>query len=182
VDGQDWAVPIKIADPGLPVISRSVRRQTIELGRDRGKSIVVASWHSRSPTRTFLLSFQLAAQELVASAHEFLAKCPGCATVFVRDDMRQTYCTARCNAASRMRKHRGRKRGQPAEPHSMPRRVIDQTVFSIGLAIDNRLAHSPTKNVDATVDLLAPRLEDRKPATRLRNRLERCCPTPEKTS
>ena len=38
----------------------------------------------------------------------------------------------------------------------MPRRVIDQTVFSIGLAIDNRLAHSPTKNVDATVDLLAP--------------------------
>jgi hypothetical protein len=36
VDGQDWAVPIKTADPGFPVISRSVRRQTIELGRDRG--------------------------------------------------------------------------------------------------------------------------------------------------
>ena len=115
VDGQDWAVPIKTADPGLPVISRSGRRQTIELGRDRGKSIVVASWRSPSPARTLLLSFHLAAQELVASAHEFLAKCPGCAMVFVRDDMRQTYCTARCNTVSRMRKHRSRKRGQPTE-------------------------------------------------------------------
>jgi hypothetical protein len=126
VDGQDWTVPIKTAELSLPVISRSVRRETIEVGRDRGKSIVVACWRSRSPARTFALSFQLAAQELAATAHEFLAKCPGCATVFVRDDLRQAYCTARCNAVSRTRKHRDRKRGQLAEPHSKPSRVIDR--------------------------------------------------------
>ena len=125
VDGQDWTVPIMTAEQDLPVISRSVRRKTIELGRDKGKSIVVACWRSRNPARTFALSFQLAAQELVASAHEFLAKCPGCATVFVRDDLRQAYCTARCNVASRMRKHRSRKRGQPAESRAKPRGVID---------------------------------------------------------
>ncbi len=125
LDGQDWTIPIKTDEPGIPVFSRSVRRRTIELGRDKGKTIVVASWRSRRSARTFALTFQLAAQELVARAHEFLARCPGCATVFVRDDPRQDYCTARCSVASRMRKHRGRKRGLPSQPHSNPQRVID---------------------------------------------------------
>jgi hypothetical protein len=125
-DGQEWTIIVKTEDFGPLGISRSVRRETIELGRDRGKSIVVASWRSRSPARTFLLSFRLAAQELVASAHGFLAKCPGCAMVFVRDVLRQTYCTAKCSTVSRMREHRRRKRGQPTEPIPKPRRVIDE--------------------------------------------------------
>ena len=125
LDGQNWTIPIKTDEPGIPVFSRSVRRRTIELGRDKGKTIAVASWRSRRSPRTFALTFQLAAQELVASAHEFLARCPGCATVFVRDDPRQYYCSTRCNVASRMRKHRSRKRGLPSQPHSKPKRVID---------------------------------------------------------
>jgi hypothetical protein len=126
LEGLEWTVPINTAVQGRPIISRSVCRKTIELGRDKGKSVVATSWRSRNSARTFTLSFQLAAQDLVASAHEFLAKCPGCATVFVRDDLRQAYCTVRCNAASRVRKHRSHIRGQPVKARSGPPGVIDQ--------------------------------------------------------
>jgi hypothetical protein len=111
LDGEDWIIPIW-STPGLqstPAMSRCIRRSTVELGREKGKSTVVPSWRGSSmQTRApdFALIFRLAAQDLVASEHHYLAKCAGCQMVFVRDDLRQTFCTVRCSATARTRRHR----------------------------------------------------------------------------
>ena len=126
LNGEDWTIPIEAKPPllGIPAISRCICSRTVELGRDKGKRMVVSSWRSSStpaPARSFALIFRLAAQDLVVSEHEYLAKCGGCETVFVCDDLRQSFCTPRCNAASRMRRHRASKR--PPEPPPKPRAV-----------------------------------------------------------
>ena len=99
VDGERWTVAVKDA-------TRSIRRNVIEG--------VTAHWHARA----FTLAFTLAAQELVASANELLSRCTGCGEVFVRDDLRQAYCDAKCAVNARMRKHRGKRPAKPKHPVS----------------------------------------------------------------
>jgi hypothetical protein len=128
LNGEDWTIPLEAKPPllGMPPISRCIRRRTVEFGRDKGKRMVVASWRSSStpaPARSFALIFRLAAQDLVVSEHEYLAKCGGCETVFVCDDLRQSFCTPRCNAATRMRRHRASKRPPEPAPKTARRRA-----------------------------------------------------------
>lgn len=121
LNGGDWTIPIYAFASRLH-LSRTLRRQTIELGRNRGKNCAVASWRSQYSAGTFTLTFRLAAQELVASEQDWLAKCAGCGMIFVSEDLRQSFCTPRCSAASRMRKYRAPKQ-RPKMPSTVKRRA-----------------------------------------------------------
>ncbi len=126
LNGEDWTIPID-ASASRVRLSRSLRRQTFVLGPNRGKSYAVASWQSQHSARTFILTFRLAAQELVASEQNWLAKCRGCEMIFVSDDLRQSYCTPRCSAASRMRKYRAPKQRPKMPPRSKARVSLQPT-------------------------------------------------------
>jgi hypothetical protein len=91
VDGERWTIPVSAS-------ARSIRRNVI--------AGVTAQWDCRKAS--VILAFRLAAQELVAATSVWLARCRGCDEIFVREDLRADYCSKRCGAVARMRKHRGK--------------------------------------------------------------------------
>jgi len=103
--GDKW--PVMVFQP----MTRSISLNTIKLGPTKGRKTVERMWRGKQPAHSFGLSFLLAAQELVVSEHETLARCLGCPSVFVRDDARQAYCRPECGSAHRQRKSRAKKRG-----------------------------------------------------------------------
>jgi len=127
LNGEDWTIPIDASASRLR-LSRTLRRQTFVLGPNRGKNYALASWRSQHSARTLTsLIFRLAAQELVGSQQDWLAKCRGCGMIFVSADLRQSYCTPRCSAASRMRKLRAPKQ-KPKRPTTVERRASLQPI------------------------------------------------------
>ncbi len=98
LSGQDWIVKVPAQT------ARRARSQQVLLGRDKGQHRATASWVE--PTlrgRAFELAFLLGAQDLIVSQFKWVARCPGCETVFVREDLRQNYHSNQCGAAARKR-------------------------------------------------------------------------------
>ncbi len=106
LNGQEWIVDLP------PRLTRAIRREEVLLGRDKGKQKATAMWRERGAwaTKAFELTFLLAAQDLVMTEHELLCRCGGCGTVFVREDLRQGFCTPRCAHARWMRDSRAKKK------------------------------------------------------------------------
>jgi len=108
---EGWAVTVPAKT------RRTIRTETILLGPEKGTMRAVATWMSpgAAKNRDFGLVFLLAAQDLLFSEFDYVARCKGCGLVFVREDLRQTFCSTRCGNSTRMRESRNRRKLNAAQ-------------------------------------------------------------------
>jgi hypothetical protein len=105
VDGGMWELNLNQR------LVRRVSRYVHEFPPDQGKVEIRSTWSREwqiSDAAAFNTVFLLTAQDLLVREGEWLARCQfeDCHTLFVKDDVRQKYCTGRHAAKDRVYRYR----------------------------------------------------------------------------
>jgi hypothetical protein len=105
VDGEQWKVEVR--ERLDRILVRRARVRDIEPDEPYGAR---TTWQPRSP-RALSTVFLLVAGDLIERQQRWLARChrEDCRRIFVRDDVRQNYCSSTCSQTQRTRRFRATK-------------------------------------------------------------------------
>lgn len=98
ITGESWEVQI----PGRAKRIIQIRNDPFARSKDARRAVSAMQLSAQD----LVLTFTLAAQDLVQSELKYIARCAGCNLTFVREDLRALYCTPQCGWNKRKRDSR----------------------------------------------------------------------------
>jgi hypothetical protein len=103
-DGEPWRIEVR---NNLDRVLRRRPGASTRADESHGRSSWSVRWPARRSTQ-IQVPFLLAAMDLLQSQGRWLTRClhVDCRQLFMRDDMRQQYCSPRCSQVARVRRFR----------------------------------------------------------------------------